>query len=74
MIFGKLKLVLLGVGGFLAALLAAYMRGRQAQAQADKIIKQQLEIYKDTRGRIDEVNDVKRDADASRKWLRNRNK
>lgn len=72
MIFGKLKLVLLGIGGFLAALLAAYMRGQQDRA--DKIIKQQLETYKDTRGRIDEVNDVKRDANASREWLRNRNK
>ena len=72
MIFGKLKLILLGIGGFLAALLAAYMRGQQDRA--DKIIEKQLETYKDTRGRIDEVNDVKRDANASREWLRNRNK
>ena len=72
MILGKIKMVLLGVGGFLAVLFAAYMRGRQDHA--DKVVKKQLEIYKDTRGKIDEASNVERDADASRKWLRNRNK
>ena len=72
MILGKIKMVLLGVGGFLAVLFAAYMRGRQDHA--DKVVKKQLEIYKDTRGKIDEASNVKRDADASREWLRNRNK
>ena len=63
--------MLLGVGGLLAALLAAYMRGQQVVV--DRNLKQKLKNYKETRGRIDEASDVKRDADASREWLRKRN-
>ena len=72
MILGKVKSVMLGIGGFLAVILAAYIRGRQAQA--DRVIQYELEKYKQTRGRIDEADTVKRDADDAREWLRNRNK
>lgn len=72
MIFGKLKLWLLGIGAFLAALGAAYIRGQQAKA--NQIVRKELEFYKETRERIDEANTVDRDADAAREWLRNRNK
>ena len=72
MILGKIKAMMLGAAGFLAIIFAAYIRGRQAQA--DRIIRQQLETYKNTRERIDEASDVKRDADDAREWLRNRGK
>lgn len=72
MILGKIKAMMLGAAGFLAIIFAAYIRGRQAQA--DRRIKQQLEIYQDTRERIDEAGNVKRDADDAREWLRNRSK
>ena len=72
MILGRLKMILLGIAGFLAAIATAYIKGRQAQA--DRVIKQQLETYKQTRGRIDEADTVERDADDAREWLRNRNK
>lgn len=72
MILGKIKAMMLGAAGFLAIIFAAYIRGRQAQA--DKVIRKQLETYKDTRERIDEASDVKRDADDAREWLRNRGK
>ena len=72
MILGRLKMMLLGIAGFLAVIATAYIKGRQAQA--DRVIKQQLETYKQTRGRIDEADTVKRDADDAREWLRNRNK
>ena len=72
MILGKVKSVMLGIGGFLAVILAAYIRGRQAQA--DRVIQHELEKYKQTRGRIDEADTVERDADDAREWLRNRNK
>ena len=72
MILGRLKMMLLGIAGFLAVIATAYIKGRQAQA--GRVIKQQLEIYKQTRGRIDEADTVERDADDAREWLRNRNK
>lgn len=72
MILGKIKAMMLGAAGFLAIIFAAYIRGRQAQA--DRAIRKQLETYKDTRERIDEASDVKRDADDAREWLRNRGK
>ena len=72
MILGRLKMILLGIAGFLAVIATAYIKGRQAQA--DRVIKQQLETYKQTRGRIDEADTVERDADDAREWLRNRNK
>lgn len=72
MIIARIKLWLLGIGAFLAALGAAYIRGQQAKA--DQLIKKELEQYKDTRERIDEAATTKRDADDAREWLRNRNK
>lgn len=72
MILGRLKMILLGIAGFLAVIATAYIKGRQAQA--DRVIKQQLETYKKTRGRIDEADTVERDADDAREWLRNRGK
>jgi gas vesicle protein len=72
MILGKIKGMMLGAAGFLAIIFAAYVRGRQAQA--DKIVRKQLETYQETRERIDEASSVKRDADDAREWLRNRNK
>jgi hypothetical protein len=72
MILGKIKAMMLGAAGFLAIIFAAYIRGRQAQA--DRIIRQQIETYQDTRERIDEASDVKRNADDAREWLRNRSK
>lgn len=72
MMLGKIKAMMLGAAGFLAIIFAAYIRGRQAQA--DRAIRKQLETYKDTRERIDEASDVKRDADDAREWLRNRGK
>lgn len=72
MIIARIKLWLLGIGAFLAALGAAYIRGQQAKA--NQIVQKELEFYKETRERIDEANTVDRDADAAREWLRNRNK
>lgn len=64
--------MLLGIGAFLAALFAAYVKGQQDKA--NKIVEKELDLYKQTRERIDEATTVNRDADDAREWLRNRNK
>lgn len=70
MILNRLKLWLLGASGFLAILAAAYMRGRQEQANRE--INRVLDTYSETRKRIDEANRVERDARDARQWLRDR--
>ena len=72
MIFGRLKLWLLGASGFLVALLFAFLKGKTSQA--NKNAEEQLGTYVETRKRIDEALDTNRDADAARQWLRDRNK
>jgi cell fate (sporulation/competence/biofilm development) regulator YlbF (YheA/YmcA/DUF963 family) len=72
MIFTRVKLWLLGAFGFLAIIAAAFIKGRQIQANREAT--RVLRDYTDTRKRIDEANRVDRDADDARKWLRNRGK
>lgn len=70
--FTQIKLWALGAFGLLAAFAAAFMKGRQSQANREA--KEALQNYTDTRERIDEAVNTKRDPDDAREWLRNRNK
>ena len=71
MIFGRIKLWLLGAFGFLVALLFAFLKGRSVQASKEE--QKNLKNYNQTRKRIDEATSVDRDVAAARKWLRDRN-
>lgn len=69
--FIRLKLWLVAVGAFVAALGAAYWRGRSAADAAAE--RERLESYVETRKRMDEA-DVGDDPGVLRDWLRDRGK
>lgn len=71
MIMARIKIWLVAGGAFVIALGAAYWRGRSTEAAAAE--RERLEDYVDTRKRMDEVGRMS-DADASREWLRDRDK
>jgi len=71
MILTRIKLWLAAAGAFALALGAAYWRGRSAADAAAE--RERLDDYVETRKRMDEVGRMS-DADASRTWLRDRNK
>ena len=66
---GKLKLYLALAGGFVVALVTAYLRGRKDQNSIDH--ERELNEYVETRRRMDE-NTIPADADAAHEWLRKR--
>ena len=68
---GKLKLYAIAGAAFALGLLGIYWRGRSAEAVAAE--RERLDSYVETRKRMDEVGRMS-DADASRVWLRARNK
>jgi hypothetical protein len=67
----RLKLWAVVAGVFVVTLAATWFGGRKS-AQTD-IKAKELEDYADTRARMDEVGRMS-DADASREWLRERDK
>mgnify|MGYP000465041500 CR=1 FL=1 len=72
MIFGRIRLWLLGALGLLVTILFAFLKGKTSQAQQEA--EDRLGTYIETRKRIDEAASVDRDAAAAREWLRNRSK
>lgn len=65
----RMRVWFAAIAAALTALLAAYFTGRKDQRHADH--ERELNEYIETRRRIDAV-DSPSDADAARKWLRDR--
>lgn len=70
MIFGRIKLYLVAAGAFIAALFAAYFRGKQDEADAEN--ERELNEYVKTRERMDDAGNGS--SDDVREWLRKRGK
>lgn len=71
MVIGRLKLWFAGAGVVALGLLSIWFGGRKAGKDAANA--EELNEYIETRKRMDEVGRMS-DADASRAWLRDRNK
>lgn len=71
MFFGRIKIALIAIGTFVAAIFVAFLRGRSVEAAADE--HEELENYVETRTRMDEAEaDLDDDPDILRDWLRER--
>lgn len=72
MIAARLKLYGLVVAAFIVAAIGLRWQGAQRAAERER--SRQLEGYQETRRRMDHANADDLDADAARRWLRERSK
>ena len=68
-LFAKLKMYLVAAGAVVAGLSVAYLRGKSAEAKAER--ERELNEYVETRKRMDAV-DSGDNPDDARAWLRKR--
>ena len=69
MIFGKLKMYAVALGGLFFLILGAFFKGRSSQIKKHE--REQLIRYQQTRQRMDGA-EITRTANDARKWLENR--